>query len=821
MKLSRLLQSGTVFLLLAVTALAQGKPAGTRRLTIEDTLEWRMASRPALSPDGKFVAYIVSENDLERSRVTSQLWRVNTETRETRRLTQADDGALDPRWSPDGRWLAFLATRGGAGETAGAQPRAQVWLLPTDGGEAAALTHAAEGIVSYRWAPDAKSVYYVTREPLPEPAAVLRERQRAKKLDAVIVNEEKYRKEIWRVTPGTHKAERVFAGNLGLDGIEPSPDGRWIVYRTNYTGDPDDDRKFDLWLLDLSAGGARQLTSRDGEESEPVWSPDSTRVAFLAPHVPDISYSQPEVFVVPIAAAGEKPAAPQQLTRDFSGNIERFAWPAKGDGIYFAAAVRTENHLYRLNPADGAVRPAGPEAIFLSAPDWSADAAECAVLVEGSGALPEVTLLKRGAGLQKLTDLNAQLKDFALGAQEIVRWKSKDGREIEGIVVKPLGWQAGKKYPLIVDIHGGPYGRRANTITAGTFTQVWAARGWMVFLPNFRGSSAYGNDFGIANRGDIGGKDYQDIMSGVDYLIAQGGADPNRMAVMGGSYGGYMTDWIISQTKRFQAAVSMFGIFNLITDFSNSDFPSWEPDYLKQYYWENLQAYLEHSAFRYVTQISTPVLILHGDEDPNTFISNSKEMYQALKALGRTVKFVRFPREGHGFREPNHRLEQFREIAAWLDEHVLSGAEPRAVGQRVRKDSWELEVAAVRTPESYAGVKPRERFVEVELLIRAAAPTEERFGLTLLDSPGSDVWLEAPDQSFYPVGIAAESLGQRVLAKSSGQVVAFVPDRDGGSAALAVTLVFDVALETRELLIHVKSFPPVRIELPVLADGPK
>jgi hypothetical protein len=280
-----------------------------------------------------------------------------------------------------------------------------------------------------------------------------------------------------------------------------------------------------------------------------------------------------------------------------------------------------------------------------------------------------------------------------------------------------------------------------------------------------------------------------------------------------------MTNWIISQTKRFQAAVSMFGIFNLITDYSNSIYPSWEPDYLKQFYWENLPAYLDRSPFKYVAQINTPVLILHGDEDPNTFISNSKEMYQTLKALGRPVKFVRLPREGHGFREPNHRIEQFQQMAAWLDQHVLgaAAAQPRGMGELVRKDPWELQVAGVRTPETYAGVKPQGRFVEVELVIRARISTEERFSMLIVDHRGSEIQLDVLDRTHYPVGVVAESLGQRVLAKSSDQVVAFAPDRDGRHAAIAVAIAFDVASDAREFMLRVKDFPPVAIELPVEA----
>jgi acetyl esterase/lipase len=424
---------------------------------------------------------------------------------------------------------------------------------------------------------------------------------------------------------------------------------------------------------------------------------------------------------------------------------------------------------------------------------------------------------------QKLTDLNPQLAQFALGAQEVVRWKSKDGLEIEGVVTKPAGWEATKKYPLLLDVHGGPHNVRSNTMTTGHYAQLFAARGWLVLQPNFRGSSAYGHEFGIANRADFGGKDADDILAGVDFVIAQGWADPERLALMGESYGGYMTNWLIARTKRFRAAASLFGIFNFITDYSNSEISSWEKDYLGKFYWEDLALYLDRSPAKHAADIHTPVLILHGDADTNTFISNSQEMYRALRSLGRTVRFVRFPREGHGFVEPNHVRAQYEEILAWLEAHALGlgAARARAALEPVRSGAWELRVGEVRAPETYGGLAPKGRFVEVEVLVRAIEPTTQRFGMLLLNNAGGDVWLEAASgeagalgANHYPEGVVTETLGQRLLAKAQGQVVAIQPDRDGAHSSLAVTIAFDVPAAARQLVLRVKDFPPVRTEIP-------
>lgn len=821
------------FLLLAFPCAPQAPGAAAaptgKRLSLDDVLRWRIGSSPAVSPDGRRAIFLVDENNFEKSQVITQLWMVDTTSKFTRRLTHSDGRVGAPRWSPDGRWISFLAARGPEPE----REKAQVWLLAADGGEAFPLTQSAEGVSHYAWAPDSRSVFYVAPAPPAGPLQALRERRQESKADQYVVDEESPRREIWRITVEDQRAERVYAGDPGVDEFAVSPDGRWLAFRSNRTGDPDDDAKYNLYLLEVATRRARPLTSRGGEERSPVWSPDSTRVAFLAPRDTGITYSQEEVFVVALSAAASaagEPPEPQRLTRNFVGAIERLHWP-KGNSLFFAAAVRTESGLFALDAASGAVTAASPEKWHLSGADWTSDGAACVAFAEGPAALPDLVVLRPASAMvapQKLTDLNPQLAQFALGAQEVVRWKSKEGLEIEGIVTKPVGWEAAKKYPLLLDVHGGPHNVRSNTMTTGHSAQLFAARGWLVLQPNFRGSSAYGHEFGIANRGDLGGKDADDILAGVDFAIAQGWADPERLAVMGESYGGYMTNWLIARTKRFRAAASLFGIFNFITDFSNSEISSWEKDYLGKYYWEDPELYLDRSPAKHAAAIHTPVLILHGDADNNTFISNSQEMYRALRTLGRTVRFVRFPREGHGFVEPNHVRAQYEEILAWFEAHALGlgASRARAAIEPVRSGEWELRVGDVRAPETYGGLAAKGRFVEVQLLVRAVGPATERFGLLLLNNAGGDVRLEAlPGEagtlgaSHFPEGVVSETLGQRLLAKAQGQVVAIQPGRDGEHSSLAVTIAFDVPAAARQLLLRVKDFPPVRIEIPAPGAG--
>ncbi|HKJ68746.1 MAG TPA: prolyl oligopeptidase family serine peptidase, partial [bacterium] len=299
-------------------------------------------------------------------------------------------------------------------------------------------------------------------------------------------------------------------------------------------------------------------------------------------------------------------------------------------------------------------------------------------LWEDAGHLPEIAVNREGRQTL-LTNNSRQLEEYQTGSAQLYRWESVDGAEIEGVLFLPPGFEESSKYPMILTVHGGPYGRFRREFLQYYFSQQYTADGYIVFAPNPRGSSGYTDAFGKAiwheKGGHMGGIDYQDIMAGVDALIRDGYVDSTRMGVTGGSYGGYLTNWIISRTDRFAAAVSMYGIFSLFTDWSNSWQPAWEKMYLGIYYWEQPinreHPYVQYSPAFYVENIRTPVLIMHGTDDKYTNLSNSQEMHQALKTLGREVKFVVYPREGHGLSdEPNHRRDVLLRAKRWFDQYL-------------------------------------------------------------------------------------------------------------------------------------------------------
>jgi len=758
-------------------------------------LSINVVSQMDISPDGKSVVFVLSKADFEESKYRTDLYLASVESGEVKQLTFSNEDERNPKFSPDAKFIAFISNR--KSDPQEKETKNQIWLLPVDGGEAFKLTNAPEGVISFQWMPDGKNILYLTQETLPKPEKEKKERDKKLKFDPTVVDKEKYRKEFYIVDVKTKKERKIFTGDYGIEQFDVSPDGKFVVYNTNYTGDIDDSKKFDLWLLEVETGKSKQLTKRPGGERQPKWSPDGKYIAFVADLDPKFTYSQEELFI-----ADPQTGEIKNLTEKFDVGVISYEFSKSEPGkIYARTASGVYTHIYTISINDGTIKEfLGGERVFS---DIAVSGKVLAFLVEDKTSAPDVYVLKNGE-LKKLTDLNPQLKNFTFGDQTVIRWKSFDGWVIEGVLVKPVNFEQGKKYPMLVAVHGGPYGRVQNILRQYYNLQVWANEGYLVFAPNFRGSSGYSNKFGIANFKDLGGGDFKDIMAGIDYIVKELKiADENKIGIFGGSYGGYMTNWAITQTDRFKAAVSMFGIFNLITDYSNSYLPSWEPDYLGDYYWNNLKIYLERSPFYYVKNIKTPVLIMHGDEDPNTFISNSKEMYQALKHLGKTVEFVRYPREEHGFREPNHRIDEFYRCLAWFNKYLL-GIEPEKkplvrVDEWVETDEWAIKVVNAHKSVNYSGFDTSKKFIEVEILFRAkenAKPLE----INLLN----DFTLISSDASASPVGVPVEVSGVKGLLV--GNVKASINAKDE-KQYYPLRVAFDVTSLKGEMRLRISKFP--------------
>lgn len=808
-RLSLLLFATTLFC--STLAPAAASPDATKPLTARDLIAIQVPGSLDVARDGARVAFVVDLPDFERSRVNRDLFvaRLGDAPGAARRLTHTPEAdELSPRFSPDGSMLAFLANRkiptpdGEASDDE--EPKQQVWVMPTDGGEARPLTSAEEGVFDYGWMPDGRAIVYTARELLPKPENERKAEEKKQKRDATVVDEERYRREFWTIEVESGKARRVARGDYGVEEIRVSPDGRQVVYETNLTGRDDDAKLFDLWVLSIADGATRQLTTRVGADRQPRWSPDGRHVAFVGNVDGRYEYSRVDLFVVP-AAGGE----PRNVSAPLDRSVERISWLPDSRHLLATVVDGVHQPVYRFDMQ----AKESPERVTsqpLTALEAVPAGKRVVAVVETPTAAPEVWTIDGGKSAA-ITDFNAELRDRAVARQEAVRWKAPDGLEIEGVLVYPLGYKSGTRVPLLVEVHGGPFGRADMSLRGYYFhPQMWAAEGYAVLLPNFRGSDGYGEAFGTANRRDLAGKDFQDVMAGVDHVIAMGVADPARLGIMGLSYGGYMTNWAISQTDRFKGAISEAGIFNLITDYSNSIYPSWERDYLESFYWENLDLYLERSPARYADRIKTPVLIVHGDEDTNTFISNSKEMYQALKALGRKVQFVRYPREPHGFEEPNHRLDTAARWLAWMNEHVRGGPRVRyGVGDFAPAGSWEYAVASVDAEPAYAGRAAAGRYVEVALLLRGEAGKSQPFDMSVRDV----AMVLADGRELRPIGVVTAAAGARAIVEGDARIR--VDAREAGERNyLPVVLAFDVPKEATTARLRLGAHAPITLDLP-------
>jgi dipeptidyl aminopeptidase/acylaminoacyl peptidase len=697
------------------------------RYDIDRHLARRLATDVAAAPDGR-VAFTLQTADREESRWLAQLW-LAAPGRAPQQLTRGTGRPAAPAWSPDGAWLAFLSDRPVELAKNGGVPKRQVWLLPAGSGEAFALTKAEEGVRSFAWASDSKAVYFVADEPRGAAEKARLEREKKRKEDAVVVHGDRRPRALWSAAvpePGEEpagQAERLYGGDLGLAEIAVSPDGTRIAFTTNRTGLPEDWRKYELLLLRIAGREVTPLVRGRGWLYGPRWAGDA--LLFFAPQDASRFFSQSDLWL--LSAAGGEPV---NLTSSESLDAEA-VHPARSgrlivrtcQGFHVPLSERDRSGQWRRLTGDrvtclaSALDPTGRYLAYVAA--GPSDPGDLWLLDLEGGGDPE-----------RLTDLNPGLRELEWGAQEVVRWES-DGWEIEGVLLLPPGYTGGR-LPLIVLVHGGPHGVSLDAMAHRTKLHLYAAAGYAVLAPNFRGSRGRGSAFAVANVRDLGGGDFRDILRGVDHLIDRGIADPARLGIVGGSYGGYMANWAVANSDRFAAAVSMYGIFHLLTDYSQSlTIPNWEKDYLDAYYWEEPDLYRRLSPGTNVASIRTPVLIMHGDVDDNTGLANSQEMYQALRHLGQTVEFVRFPREGHGFQEPNHQADEVRRTIAWFDLYLKKSD---AAGP-AREALWQGHRVTLQ------GVS----WAEERLLITLLAEPKEKWKLDL-----NGVWLVRPPEGGMP-----------------------------------------------------------------------
>jgi dipeptidyl aminopeptidase/acylaminoacyl peptidase len=659
-----------LFIALAFTLGAAQTPAQHKPYTAADHARLLMPASPVISPDAKKIAFTLRSADLHNSKWVTQLYMAGTADTRVTKLTTSGGGAHSPAWSPDGTALSFISSREFLDDSlkrhAGTP---QLFLLPMDGGEAIPVTLLENGVDEYAWSPAGTSIAVLSDEELTPEKQAENDAKAKRKMDWTSSLDPKQGKDLNIVDAATRTVKKITTLDRGASAMSWSPDGTLIVYQTNRTGEYNDDQKFDLWTVDLK-GTKKQLTASPGPETHPRFSPDGRSIAFITQTVPDIEFAKTELSIMNADGTQRR-----SLTASFPYSVTAFAWDPDGASIVALVNEKTSAYLYRISVAKGTIEKIVNGAFVLSDCSLAHDGT-IACGIESASTIKELAVIRKKE-LTTVTHFSDQLAPFTFGSQEVITVKSRDGKfPIDAILVKPVGYVEGKKYPLLLAYHGGPYGEFDNKLYQYYPVQLLAQEGVMTVMPNVRGGSGYTDEFSQANRYDLGGADFRDAMDVVDYLIAKGMADSTKMGVTGGSYGGYMTNWTITQTPRFKAAVSMYGIFSWFTDWSNSFQPSFEQMYFGYNYWEKPidmnSLWIKTAPQTYVKNIVTPTLILQGTEDQYTNISNSREMYAALKELGRTVEFVVYPRAEHGLRtEPNQYINVLERSVKWFTHYAL------------------------------------------------------------------------------------------------------------------------------------------------------
>jgi dipeptidyl aminopeptidase/acylaminoacyl peptidase len=682
--------SRTAFLLVFASAVeAQG-----RAMTVDDMMEIKNVGGVAISPNGKQVLYSVSgwehpaakdTSRGDRHEMRSHVFIVSAEGGDARQLTFGERGESNPQWSPDGRFISFTAARGsGTGDDA---PRPQIWLMRTDGGEAWQLTTVKDGVAGYTWSPDGSKIAFFSTDSLTrDQDAKIRRRDDPKPFEG-----DMRMSHMWVVDVASKQASKITSGDFTAMGERNwSPDGTRIAILTRPTTLIRDERR-DALIITIASKAIEKIVTPASMtiQSTPAWSPDGKTLAFGAfteewKANSDGMYPRTlrntQLILYDVAAKTAKNVGSAQF--DYSVGGER--WSTDGSKILLGAQDRVYSSAFIYDIASGKYTQIS-KGTMMRAPSYSKDQSVVAFAMDSPKSPADVYVSDATfANPRKLTNVNPQIASFALGETEVVTWKSTDGWTVEGILLKPVGYQQGQRYPLRVDVHGGPTGAHTNGFKSGWGSpgQFYAGQGWAVLYPNPRGSTGYGEKFMRGNIKDWGGGDYRDIMAGVDELVRRGIADSTRLAVAGWSYGGYMTGWVVSQTSRFKAAMMGAGLVNMESMYGTTDIPG----YIGTFYDgmpqldgtltnKSLEFYRSRSAVQYASRVTTPLLMLHGGNDERVPIGQPMEYFRNLKDRGKTVELVFYPREGHGLSEYYHQMDKVRREFAWLSKYALGNTQ--------------------------------------------------------------------------------------------------------------------------------------------------
>ncbi len=608
------------------------------------------------SPDGTLVLWTETRAvvEPEKSEMSSQIMLGKSDGSSRFALTSESRNAGSPQWSADGKSVYFKV-------------KTQLFRIPVDGGEAELLLDWKGNLGGIAPSPDGKQVAFTGSEERPNDEKAKKEKRDWKVIDA---NPENHA--LWLIPAegnDPRKAKKLVGPERHITGIDWSPDSKFLAYQHTTRPEADYWPKFDISEVEVETGTVKVLANSNAAEQNPLYSADGRYIAFTKSVDPP-RWAGEERIALLTRSSGETRLLP--VTFDSQPALAGWA----GNRVLFRESKHTRSVLYAM-PVDGP-----PSIVYEPSSGAFTTAAantkgtHIGLARQALAEPPEAFVLSADGGEPKqVSRANAQVPKSLIAQTKVVEWKAKDGKTVEGLLTLPAGYEPGKRYPMILSIHGGPAGVFNETFI-GTLASVYptatlAAKGYAVLRPNPRGSSGYGRDFRFANVKDWGGGDYEDLMAGVDKIIADGIADPDRLGVMGWSYGGYMTSWIVTQTRRFKGAVVGAGVTDLWSFTGTADIPGFLPDYFGGEPWDNnLDTYRKHSAMFHIKGVSTPTLVLHGENDLRVPITQGQEFYRALKRQGVTTKMVTYPRMPHGPTEPKFMLDIANRQIEWMERYV-------------------------------------------------------------------------------------------------------------------------------------------------------
>ncbi len=694
--------------------------ADKRPITAHDLLAMQWAGDAQISPDGRRVAFVRTVPVIEKNSYQSAIWMAE-EGREPRAFTsgQGKDGPArdkSPRWSPDGNSIAFLSNRAG---------KDNVWIIPSGGGEARHLFPFDEGVSQITWSPDGRYLAFVARTPKTKEE---KEADEKRNKDVTVITRLRYKangipgpglldprpRHLWVVGVADGKVRQLTFGEYDDSSPAWSPSGLEIAFTSARRPDREFEPVSDLWVVSVVAGEPRRLVAGAGSVGEPAWSPDGRNIAYFgqdgtdgasASHLWVVAAAEPEGWPNPPADLFAGAGFDRNVGCSIGGDARAESgghgpyWSADGVTIYFVATDRPDAPIYRVSAAGGGaverVTPATDLAVtsfsmarMAPMPDAASAGASPSATVPNSfrprprfgyiGAnflsTGDVYFMDEGREPVRLSGLNDKLfSGLALSTPEHFTTRSSDGLELDGWVMKPYGYAPGKKFPCVLEIHGGPAGTYGHAFFHEM--QLLAAHGWGVVFGNPRGSTGYGKEFAHGVIGDWGGMDYADVMAITDYAAFLDWVDTKRLGVTGGSYGGFMTNWIVGHTDRFAAAVTCRSVVNMYSKYGVADngYNGNRKGLAGRDLWDSEDFIMERSPIRYAPRVKTPILIMHSDQDYRCPLEQGEQWFVALKRLGKTVEFARFTGENHELSrsgKPRNRLSRLELMMGWFERYL-------------------------------------------------------------------------------------------------------------------------------------------------------